>query len=312
MAARFTEAKEFWNAVIGRLGSVKLAPPQQALALFDKIRWPWPKSPAPKPEKRAPFADQTAGGRIEPGELALRPYPTPPYYSDYAAAQPPYGRYEASAMMETSALSLALERATIFYNIAMVALIVGGIITIAATVALVWASSLKSRYADEHLVHALTQQEQAKAEAARANQRAAELLLRAQQARLDQEKTSLELEHVRAITGWRRINEEQHAKIVKALQGHPIAVNLLSPANDPEAAQFADDIVKTLKDAGLTVAAQTSMLPIPIRGIGMSMTSSTAGSALYAALRGADLEIKDLPERNPIMIVVGSKPSVTR
>jgi len=72
--------------------------------------------------------------------------------------------------------------------------------------------------------------------------------------------------------------------------------------------QFAEDIVKTLKDAGATVNAATSMFPIPMRGLGMTMTHSEAGTVLYAALKGAGFEIKDLPEEDLRMIVVGTKP----
>ena len=218
-----------------------------------------------------------------------------------------YGNRTKSNMMDPSALSWHLERATAFYNFAMVALILGALITIVATIGLIWSSGMKSRYADEHLANAFTRQEQAKAEAAKANERAAELLLRAQQVQLDQEKTHLELAHVRAVSEPRRISSEQRAKIIKALLGHPMAINLLSPGNDPEAKQFAADLTATLRAAGLTVNVATSVLFIPMHGLGMTMSSSETNSVLYAALRGADLEIKDLPERTPVMLVVGSK-----
>src|SRR5665213_2026704 len=83
-----------------------------------------------------------------------------------------YGNRTKSNMMDPSALSWHLERATAFYNFAMVALILGALITIVATIGLIWSSGMKSRYADEHLANAFTRQEQAKAEAAKANERA--------------------------------------------------------------------------------------------------------------------------------------------
>jgi hypothetical protein len=218
--------------------------------------------------------------------------------------------YEKSAeniMMDPSGLSWHLARATTFYNFATGALVVGAIITIAATIGLIWASGQKNRYTDAHLAHAFALQEQAKAEAAKANERAAELLLRARQAKLDDEKTHLELEHTRSISGPRRISTEQRAKIVKALLGHPMTINLLSPSNDAEAKQFADDLTATLRAAGLTVNVATSVLFIPMHGLGMTMSSSETASVLYAALHGAGLKINDLPERKPIMLVVGSK-----
>ncbi len=212
--------------------------------------------------------------------------------------------------METSVWALPLDRANAVYNFALIALVAGAMFSIAATIALVWVSGIKSRYANEHIASALVQGEQARADAARANERAAELLLQAKQAGLEQEKARLEHEQVRALSAWRSISEEQHTKILKVLRGHNFAVNLLSPGNDPEATQFAEAIVKTLKDAGVNVTTATSVMPIPIRGLGMSMStpSSDAATTLYAAFRGAGFEIKDLPEREPVMIVVGSKP----
>lgn len=232
-------------------------------------------------------------------------------YAGYTGNQSSYATFKSS-MIETTALSLPLDQATAFFNFSMFALIIGAMITIAATIGVIWASALKSRYTDEHLAHALTQREQAKADAARANERAAELLLRAQQARLEQEKAHIELEQVRSIAGPRRISGDQCAKIVKALRGHSMMVNLLRSSNDAEAKQFADDIAKALRDAGLTVNSATSLLPIPVRGLGMTMSSSETATVLYAALRGAGLEIQDLPERNPVMIVIGAKPSAAQ
>ncbi len=211
--------------------------------------------------------------------------------------------------MDTSVMTLPFDRANALSNFAMVSLVVGLLLTIASTIALIWLSGVKSRYIDEHMAQIFAQSEQAKAETARANERAAEFLLRAQQANAEQEKARLQLEQVRTLSAARRLSPEQHAKIVKSLNGHPMTVNLLSPNNDAEAAQFAEDISQTLKDAGITVNASTSLFPIPIRGLGMSMTSSEAGKMLYLALRGAGFEIKDLPEKDPVMIIVGVKAS---
>jgi hypothetical protein len=210
--------------------------------------------------------------------------------------------------METSVLTLPLDRAYALSNIAMGALVIGAMLTIAATIVLIWLSGIKNRYANEHLSQIFAQSEQAKAEVARANERAAEFLLRAQQASAEQEKARLQLEHVRSLSAWRRVSAEQHMKIVNSLGGHAIAVDLLSPGNDPEADQFASDIAETLKEAGVRVNASTSLLPIPIRGLGMSMSSTEAAKMLYLAFRGAGFEIKDLPEKEPVLIVVGMKP----
>ncbi len=211
--------------------------------------------------------------------------------------------------METAVLDLSLDRANAIQSIAIIALIIGALVSIIATITLIWTMDIRNRLANTHLANALAQSNQAKAEAARANERTAELLLQAQQAQLVQEKARLEHEQTRSVVAWRRISPDQHAKLVKALRGYSIKVNVLSPANDPEAAQFAADIVKTLTDGGVTANAATAMFPIPIRGLGMTMTSSDAGTALYMALKGAGFEVKDLPKKDPVMIVVGSKPT---
>ena len=217
--------------------------------------------------------------------------------------------YDTSTAMETAVLDLSLDRANAIQSIAIIALIIGALVSIIATITLIWTMDIRNRLANTHLANALAQSNQAKAEAARANERTAELLLQAQQAQLVQEKARLEHEQTRSVVAWRRISPDQHAKLVKALRGYSIKVNVLSPANDPEAAQFAADIVKTLTDGGVTANAATAMFPIPIRGLGMTMTSSDAGTALYMALKGAGFEVKDLPKKDPVMIVVGSKPT---
>jgi uncharacterized membrane protein len=220
-----------------------------------------------------------------------------------------YRAFDEKMTMETSIIALPFDRANTLANVALVSLIVGVVITVSATIALIWLSGIKSRYINENLAQIMAQSDQAKAEVARANERAAEFLLRAQQASVEQEKTKLQLEQTRAVTAWRRLSSEQHTKIVNMLTGHAMTVNLLSSNNDAEAAQFAGDIARALRDAGVTVNSTTSVLPVPIHGLAMSMSSKEGATTLFMALRGAGLEIKDLPERDPVMIVVGSKPS---
>lgn len=203
--------------------------------------------------------------------------------------------------METSAWAMSFARANSIYNLAVIGLVIGAVITIVSTITLIWVAQIKDGFANEHVAKAIALSDQAKADAAKANERTAMLLLQAQQIRLEQEKT-------KALQGWRRVSADQHQKIVKALHGQVLTVVLVVINNDPEAAQFAADLGKTLKDAGATVNSTISMFPAPFRGLGMSMTTSGAGAVLYAALRGAGFAIKDLPERDPVMIFVASKP----
>ena len=215
----------------------------------------------------------------------------------------------AGMPMETSVWALSLDRANTIYNIALVALIFGAVISIVAVAALIWAVDIRNRFTNAQLATVTAQNDQAKLDAARASQRMAELLLQTQKARVEQEKLKLEREQMRSLSAWRQVSREQHDKIVNALRGHSLTVNLLIAGNDPEAAQFGEDIARTLRDAGASVSTATGMFPIPMRGLGMTLTKSDTGTALYMALRGAGFEIKDLPEREPAMIVVGSKPA---
>ncbi len=275
--------------------------PASADERASQIRQHIPKSQCP--DGQAP-ATQIPRSQSLVQRTQLSPEPCPPFNRMRNHFQP----FDERMTMETSILTLPLDRANAFSNMAMGALVIGVMLTIAATIALIWLSGIKSRYANEHISQIFAQSEQAKADAARANERAAEFLLRAQQASAEQEKARLQLEHVRSLSAWRRVSAEQHEKIVNSLHSHPVTVNLLSPGNDPEADQFAADIAETLKMAGVNVNASTSMLPIPIRGLGMSMSSSEGAKALYLAFRGAGFEVKDLPEKEPVMIVVGMKP----
>lgn len=286
------DARAFLRATVAKMtGLIKAAPKPNGLQ---------PDSAAITPQR------PNGGVESRSQELRLRTKQIP-LHTENPEPSNAYGNTAKNTMIDPSALGWQLARATTFYNFAMGALVVGAVITIAATIALIWSSGMKNRYADAHLANAVAVQEQAKAEAAKANERAAELLLRARQAKLDDEKTHLELEQARAISGPRRISAEQRAKIVKALAGHPMTINLLSPSNDPEAKQFAADLTTTLRTAGLTVNVATSVLYIPMHGLGMTMSSAETSSVLYAALHGAGLKINDLPKREPIMIVVGSK-----
>jgi hypothetical protein len=243
----------------------------------------------------------TSNALVPMNAVMLREYPALAWSSKPA-------HYDTSTAMETAVSDLSLDRVNTLHSIAITALIIGALASIIATIILVWTTDIKSRFANARLANAMAQSDQAKAEAARANERTATLLRQTQQTLLEQDKGRHERAQVGALNAWRRISAVQHDKMVKALRGHAVIVSVLSAGNDPESEQFAEDIVKTLKDAGATVNAATSVFPIPMRGLGMTMTHSDAGTALYAALKGTGFEIKDLPEKDPMMIVVGTKP----
>jgi len=109
--------------------------------------------------------------------------------------------------------------------------------------------------------------EEAKTEAARANERTAKLELEAARVRLEQEQFKAKL-------AWRRITIEQHDKIVVALRGQAMAVQLEFPPSDPEATMFANDISVTLRDAGMAVTATAVVSNRPSLGLGISRMPS--------------------------------------
>ena len=83
----------------------------------------------------------------------------------------------------------------------------------------------------------------AQAEAARAQERAAELSREAEQARLEHEQ-------LRARLAWRRIDPEQRRQIADALRAANLKPAIFVTTSDPEAAQFRADLVETLREAG--------------------------------------------------------------
>jgi len=103
----------------------------------------------------------------------------------------------------------------------------------------------------------------ANATAATANERAAALEKDAAQARAEQERLKTQI-------SWRRITKEQHDEIVSNLRGRRLAITIKWPASDPEAGVFADDIGKTLRDAGMTLSGEPFISDTPVFGLGVS------------------------------------------
>ena len=207
-----------------------------------------------------------------------------------------------TAAMDSSALSMPLAQANALHDAAYFALIAGAVIVALATFTLFWTTQVRERYANGRVAEAQARSEQAKAEVARANVKVASLQLEIQQAKVEHEK-------IKGQVAWRRLTPDQNATIVNALRGHPMAVLMLAYGNDPEAQQFAADLQKSLEAGGCTVSFSIGMFSLPIQGIAMSMSNSPDGSLLYTALRSAGLEPADIPKKDRIMIVVGSKPT---
>jgi hypothetical protein len=70
----------------------------------------------------------------------------------------------------------------------------------------------------------------------------------------------LELQILQAHQAQRSITPDQHDRILEALSGVPaFRVNLLTLRDDPEARWYAEDIERTLRDAGLQAGISTPL-----------------------------------------------------
>jgi len=200
----------------------------------------------------------------------------------------------------------AAGRAGDIYNLALFGLLAGLILTFVSAIALVWAFSHKNRSAEEALATALATQEKTKLEAARANERADQLLLRARQAEMEQARNQSKQPAQKETA--RHITAETRDMIIKSIRGQSFAVSLLYDNGDAEAAHFSEELEKTLTDAGLKVTRKSSLFQIQSPGIGLSLSRINGVGFLYAALRNAGFSTVDLPEKDPPMIVVGKNP----
>ena len=246
------------------------------------------------------FAAPRVKERVMPAWARRLPPGVSPYTSQPTRVST--GKAGRGRAMENSALSMPIAQANALHDAAYFVLIAGAVLVALATMTLFWTTQIRERFANGRIADAQARSDQAKAEVARANVKVASLQLEVQQAKVTQEK-------IKGQIAWRRLTPEQNATIVNALRGHPMTILMLAYGNDPEAQQFAGDLQKSLESAGCTVTFSIGMFTLPIQGIGMSMSTSPDGSLLYAALRSAGLEPGDIPKKDRIMIVVGSKPS---
>jgi hypothetical protein len=111
----------------------------------------------------------------------------------------------------------------------------------------------------------------------------------------------------------RRISRSNHDKLVASLQPFRSSAVQLTKLGDAEAAQFADDLLAVLHDAGWSVQLSFAGTISPPRyGLSCSVDESTpAGHALAVALRNIPTaEVKPTAFRPPFIanILVGLKP----
>lgn len=194
-------------------------------------------------------------------------------------------------------------------NLALLGLATGAVLMLISAIALVRLTNAKRELANNTIAEANERSDRATAEAAAANERVATMLQQLRKAvETKSAKSSSPGQAISDDTDQRHVSADQHDKIVQAMKGYQLPVTVLIVNEDKEAAQFAADLAKTLRDAGLTVTTSTSLFATAFEGLGMSMTSSDAGMRLYTALHAVGFQLQDLPKRDPVMLYVGRKP----
>jgi hypothetical protein len=206
---------------------------------------------------------------------------------------------DALVLFSASIWDVSLDTANKWFNVSWYGILIAGAATAVTAVATViflivqfWSSSIRDTYAElrtsdieergklatlkikeselaiseavRKAAEANRRGEEAKRDAAAAHERAAFLERDSAQARMEQEKLRQQL-------AWRRITKEQHDIIVNVVRSHQLAdpLDVSVPLGDAEAATFAADIIRTLRDGALPVkdASAGVWMPIPPSGI---------------------------------------------
>ena len=161
------------------------------------------------------------------------------------------------------------------------------------------------------IVRAQAEGEQAREEAAKANERASGLEAVAAEARKEQERlresnTKLQLELQKFAN--RRLTPKQAESLVGAISGK-ITTVVITQLGDMEAAIFADDFIAVFRAAGCQIQLnRAGSISPPPYGIRVAETGGRSGT-LSRALADAELEVQatDLPSGQPPQMLIGLK-----
>jgi hypothetical protein len=142
----------------------------------------------------------------------------------------------------------------------------------------------------------------AQADAARAQERAAELSREAEQARLEHEQ-------LRARLAWRRIDPEQRRQIADALRVANLKPAIFVTTSDPEAAQLRADLVETLREAGdpnpnWRMAAGGSTFA----GLSVQGPKEQERLVIASVFEQAGFSMQNAGQAERLTIVIGTKP----
>jgi hypothetical protein len=211
-----------------------------------------------------------------------------------------------------------LERANWWFDISWYGILLAGAaaaVAACATVAFLfiqfWSSGIREQQANWRTSTLEVRAKTADAELAKANAEIAEAKRQAAALENDAAQARVEQERLKAIAAWRRITREQYDILLAHLKGQSIKVQVDTVGSDYEAIQYFDDIVQTLKDAGLEIVATTRM--ITAIGLGVSDKDFQGKGALKRAFADAGLpltEVQNTPQGSGGIgiLIVGSKP----
>ena len=219
--------------------------------------------------------------------------------------------------------------ATRVFDVSSVIFVLSLVIGLIATISIVWMGNVKEHHWDEQRQQsqekiAGLEAETAKANAAlaiahadiaKANSEIADAKLRA--AALEQEtaEARLEQERLKGQLAWRRLTREQHDTIVAEIRLHATTgeLNVDYPLGDTEAATFANEIVSTLKDAGITVGGANASVFMPSPPLGIILAqpgTERVAHPVAQALAAAHLSVTVQIESPQLKLIIGSKPSL--
>lgn len=174
-------------------------------------------------------------------------------------------------------------------TIANIALVVFGALTACATFVAFKSNSAMQRYADAETARA-------QADAAKANERAAEL--------------ELETEQLREKIAWRRLTPEQVSLLTKSFRDFPFPITVADLQGDPESTTYGEDITAALKRAGIAVKQEDLVYAggPPPSGLLVSRTPDGNGDRIATLLNEADVPVAGRSDSTSLLIIVGTKP----
>jgi hypothetical protein len=195
---------------------------------------------------------------------------------------------------------ISLERANQFYTWGWTFSLLGALITFAAVLFLMWGTRVRDHDFENQMGNLNSEAGNARERAGILEKRAAEL-----------EGETLQL---KSRLAWRRISKEQHDRIVAELSNIKAEIAVTYPMGDAEAAVAASDIIKSLKDSGISIkgngASASMFMPTPPFGIIVTQTGTEQiAHPIAKALVAAGISVKIETGAKEFSLIVGSRPS---